>query len=79
MPEPGPASPGEPPGEAGIDELLDRLESAMNRLADGSLPLDELLAADEEQWRLVAQVQGRLRTLLACLDLPAPDAGEAAP
>lgn len=51
--------------EAGVDELLDRLEAAMNRLADGTLPLDELLAADEEQWRLVADVQGRLRSIMA--------------
>ncbi len=50
--------------EPGIDELLDRLEAAMGRLADGSLPLDELLRADEEQWRLVREIQGRLRDAL---------------
>jgi uncharacterized coiled-coil protein SlyX len=55
-------------GELGVDELLDRLEAAMTRLADGSLPLDELVRADEEQWRLVGQIQTRLRDLLARLE-----------
>jgi len=53
---------------AGVDELLDRLEAAMARLADGSLPLDELVRADEEQWKLVSQIQSRLRDLLARLE-----------
>ena len=79
MPEtpsaPSPAAPEEP----GIDDLLDRLEAAMNRLADGTLPLDELLAADEEQWRLVSQVQRRLRELMARLDLAAGEPLEGAP
>lgn len=55
-------------GELGVDELLDRLEAAMTRLADGSLPLDELVRADEEQWQLVGQIQTRLRDLLARLE-----------
>ncbi len=58
-------------GEAGIDELLDQLESAMTRLADGSLPLDELVKADEDQWRLVQRIQGRLRDLMAQLEADA--------
>ena len=60
--------------EAGIDELLDRLERAMARLADGSLPLDELLRADEEQWRLVTEVQSRLRAVMARLEQDAAGA-----
>jgi uncharacterized coiled-coil protein SlyX len=57
--------------EPGIDELLDQLEKAMARLADGSLPLDELVKADEEQWRVLERVQARLRELLARLEADA--------
>jgi uncharacterized coiled-coil protein SlyX len=67
-PEPPPA---EPAAEPGVDELLDRLEAAMTRLADGSLPLDELVRADEEQWQLVSRIQARLRDLLAKLEAEA--------
>ena len=58
-------------GEPGVDELLDRLEAAMTKLADGSLPLDELVRADEEQWQLVSRIQTRLRDLLARLEAEA--------
>lgn len=66
----GPAA----PEETGIDELLDQLEKAMARLADGSLPLDELVKADEEQWRILDRVQARLRELLAKLEADAREA-----
>ncbi len=64
-----------PTDEPGIDELLDQLEKAMARLADGSLPLDELVKADEEQWRVLERVQARLRELLAKLEADAREEG----
>lgn len=57
--------------EPGVDELLDQLEAAMARLADGSLPLDELIKADEDQWKLVNEIQAKLRALLAQLEAQA--------
>ena len=48
----------------------------MTRIADGSLPLDELVKADEEQWRLLERVQARLRALLARLEADAREGGQ---
>ncbi len=51
--------------EPGLDELLERLEAVIGRLADGSAPLDQLVAAHEEAARLVEQAEVRLAALEA--------------
>lgn len=48
----------EPP--ASVDALLDRLERAIGRLADGSAPLDRLVAAYEEALSLAAEARAEL-------------------
>ncbi|MGH7902548.1 MAG: exodeoxyribonuclease VII small subunit [Candidatus Dormibacteraceae bacterium] len=46
-----------------MDELLDRLEGAIARLADGRAPLEELVASHGEAVRLVGEAQARLDAL----------------
>ncbi len=46
--------------EPGLDELLDRLEKAIGRLADGSAPIDRLVGAYEEATRLAAEAEREL-------------------
>ena len=48
-----------------IDQLLDRLESVLARLAGGGLSADEMAAAGEEQRRVVEELTARLRSRLA--------------
>lgn len=54
--------------EEGLDDVLDRLEKQIARLADGSAPLDELVEAHEEAQRLIDAAQSRLRELMARLE-----------
>lgn len=46
-----------------VDDLLDRLDAAITRLADGSAPLDRLVAAYEEATRLAEQAEQELAAL----------------
>jgi exodeoxyribonuclease VII small subunit len=54
--------------EPTFEELLASLEQTIGRLADGTAPLDELVAAHERAARLLAQAQARLETLKARAD-----------
>lgn len=52
---------------AGVDELLERLEKQIAKLADGNADLDQLVAAYDEARQLAAQAEvelDRLRTRL---------------
>ncbi|HEY8641548.1 MAG TPA: exodeoxyribonuclease VII small subunit [Candidatus Dormibacteraeota bacterium] len=60
------------PPDPGLDGLLERLETVIAKLADGSGPLDELVSAHEEATRLVDEAQARLRDLMKELDTDAP-------
>jgi len=51
--------------EPTFEELLVSLEQTIGRLADGTAPLDELVAAHERAARLLAEAQARLETLKA--------------
>lgn len=50
---------------AGLEDLLGQLEAVLGRLADGSLPLDRLVADHEEATRLLAQAEERFRAISA--------------
>lgn len=50
-----------------LDELLDRLEQAIGRLADGSASIDKLVAAYEEAGRLAEQAEQELARVEARL------------
>lgn len=52
---------------AGVDELLDRLEKEIAKLADGSAELDRLVAAYDEARRLAADAEVELEKLRARL------------
>ena len=54
--------------EPTFEELLASLEQAIGRLADGTAPLDELVAAHERAARLLAAAETRLETLKARAD-----------
>ncbi len=54
--------------EPAFEELLVSLEQTIGRLADGTAPLDELVAAYEQAGRLLAQAQARLDSLKATAD-----------
>jgi exodeoxyribonuclease VII small subunit len=51
--------------EPTFEELLASLEQTISRLADGTAPLDELVAAHERARRLLADAETRLETLKA--------------
>jgi len=51
--------------EPTFEELLASLEQTIGRLADGTGPLDELVAAHERAGRLLADAETRLETLKA--------------
>ena len=57
---------GEP--EPTFEELLASLEQAIGRLADGTAPLDELVATHERAGRLLAAAANRLESLKARAD-----------
>ena len=48
---------------ASFEDLLARLESTIAKLADGTAPLDELVAAHERARRLLADAETRLEAL----------------
>ncbi len=52
-----------PGAQAGVDELLDRLEAAIGRLGAGQAPVAELVADYEQAVRLLAEAQTRLEAL----------------
>ena len=54
--------------EPNFEELLASLEQTIGRLADGTAPLDELVAAHQRAARLLAQAQARLEALKAQAD-----------
>jgi exodeoxyribonuclease VII small subunit len=54
--------------EPTFEELLASLEQTIGRLADGTAPLDELVAAHERAARLLAEAQARLEALKARAD-----------
>ena len=47
----------------GGGDVLDRLEETIGRLADGSAPLDELVAAHERAVKLLAEAEAELQSL----------------
>lgn len=49
--------------EPTFEELLASLEQTISRLADGTAPLDELVAAHERARRLLADAETRLEAL----------------
>jgi len=51
--------------EPTFEELLASLEHTIGRLADGTAPLDELVAAHERAARLLIEAQTRLEALKA--------------
>jgi exodeoxyribonuclease VII small subunit len=53
---------------ANFDDVLARLESAISRLADGTAPLDELVAAHQQAAGLLSEAQERIDVLKAHAD-----------
>ena len=51
-----------------FEELLARLEGTIAQLADGTAPLDELVAAHQRAAGLIAEAEGRLDELKARAD-----------
>jgi exodeoxyribonuclease VII small subunit len=51
-----------------FEELLSSLEQTIGRLAEGTAPLDELVAAHERAARLLAEAETRLESLKARAD-----------
>lgn len=49
-----------PPAQVPLDELVGRLEAAIDRLADGRAPVDQLVSTYEEATRLLSEGQARL-------------------
>jgi exodeoxyribonuclease VII small subunit len=54
--------------EPTFEELLASLEQTISRLADGTAPLDELVAAHERARQLLADAEIRLATLKTRVD-----------
>jgi exodeoxyribonuclease VII small subunit len=52
-----------------FENLLARLESTIAKLADGTAPLDELVAAHQRAAGLLSEAEGRLEALKARADL----------
>jgi exodeoxyribonuclease VII small subunit len=53
---------------AGFDEVLAGLEGTISRLADGTAPLEELVAAHQRAVGLLSEAQARLEILKARAD-----------
>ena len=49
-------------------DVLDRLEATIGRLADGSAPLDELVAAHAQALKLVEEAEAELKGLRSRAD-----------
>jgi exodeoxyribonuclease VII small subunit len=60
-------SPSESPAET-FEDVLARLESTIAQLADGTAPLDELVAAHQRAAGLLSEAEVRLDTLKARAD-----------
>ena len=56
------------PPQPTFEELLSSLEQTIGRLAEGTAPLDELVAAHERAARLLAEAEARLESLKARAD-----------
>jgi exodeoxyribonuclease VII small subunit len=56
--------------EESIDQLLDRLEKLVGRLAEAREPIEELVVAYEDGTRLVAEAQARLESLAVAVGGP---------
>jgi exodeoxyribonuclease VII small subunit len=54
--------------EPTFEDLMASLEQTIGRLAEGTAPLDELVAAHERAVRLLAEAQTRLEALKAKAD-----------
>ena len=54
---------------ASFEDLLARLESTIATLADGTAPLDELVAAHQRAAGLLSEAESRLEALKARADL----------
>ena len=57
-----------PEREPTFEELLAGLEQTIGRLADGTAPLDELVAAHERAVKLLADAERQLEALKARAD-----------
>lgn len=55
-------------GATPVDDVLDRLEAAIARLADGRAPLEELVRSHDEAVRLMEEAEGRLAELARALE-----------
>jgi exodeoxyribonuclease VII small subunit len=53
------------PPEQTFEQLLASLEQTIGRLAEGTAPLDELVAAHERAVRLLSEAEKRLESLRA--------------
>lgn len=58
----------------GLDEVLERLEKEIARLAEGTAPVEDLVAGHETAQKLIDQAQAELRSLMAEL-APPPEPG----
>ena len=56
---------GRPAGSESLEDLLDRLEDALQRLADPGAPLERAVTDYEEAGRLLAAAQDRLEAAAA--------------
>ena len=56
------------PPEQTFEQLLASLEQTIGRLAEGTAPLDELVAAHERAVRLLSEAEKRLESLRAKAD-----------
>jgi exodeoxyribonuclease VII small subunit len=54
--------------DVSFEEVLVRLESTIAQLADGTAPLDELVAAHQRAAGLLSEAEGRLGALKARAD-----------
>jgi exodeoxyribonuclease VII small subunit len=50
------------------EDVLDRLEKTIGRLADGTAPLDHLVAAHESALKLLQEAEDELKTLRSKAD-----------
>ncbi len=57
--------------ELSVDELLDRLDGVIARLAEASEPMEDLVVAYEEGIRLLQAAEGRLERLGRDAGVPA--------
>ncbi len=65
--------------DATFDDVLVRLESTIAKLADGTAPLEELVAAHQRAAGLLAEAEKRLEALKANADRLAASVQSASP